>query len=159
MAFTLQQVFEKDSPKYKVIGIFDLENEIDKENQIIDEWTEFKLKTPIPIKKDHYFALGSRNGKDTNFSYYHEEGYNSSYHSKYYYEKKLVVVNESIEMDSDSAQACFYYTLKLDFKNWSEKTHQNFPLSFRKITPFLLYSLRKELNIPRVLIYHIFKFF
>ena len=151
--------------EYQITGKYEIENQIDKKEKSSKIWKEFKLKTPIPIKKDEYFGLGSKDYSDTSFNYYYEGDENeedipneeemNSYFNVYL---KSFLLNDIVEMTGDGAQVCFYYTLKLQYSNWSEQTHQNYPLSFQKNVPYLMFYFRRVLKVPRVLIYHIFKF-
>jgi hypothetical protein len=145
--------------EYQVSGKYNLENEIDLNENIIDIWKEFKFKTPIPIKKDHFFALGSAdNVSSTQFSYFFPNE-NDEKNSQHNYFTKSIDNNSIVSLSDDRAQVCMYYTLVIGYKNWSEKTHLNYPLSFQKIVPVLLFYFKKKMKIPRVLIYMILRMF
>ena len=147
--------------EYQVTGKLDLENQMDFSEPITDIWREFKLETPIPVKKDHYFALGSKDNSSTSFSYFfpskgeHED----KIHSHHEFIQNQLKTDEYISLSGDRAQLCLYYTLSIGYQNWSEKRHLNYPLSFRNIVPITLFYLKKKMKVPRVLIYHIFRMF
>jgi hypothetical protein len=179
MAYTFKKIEEESNPyenkikacepnqsSFLISGEFDLENEINLKEKVVERWIEFQLKSPISIKKDEFFGLGSKDGKDMCFSYYLIDNSNKlvefedkTRRSLYEYFVKPPSINCLISFSGDSSQLCYFYKLRIDFKNWSEKIHFNYPLSFQKIAPFLLFYFKKKFKLPRVLIYHIFRKF
>lgn len=150
---------EKVKVTFKITGKFDLENDLQMNvNEYTEKWKEFKLESPIPIKKNEFFALGTKDCSNANFSY-HFPTDSFERNSLHCFIDPTPVLDQSLELNYDRGQLCFYYTLKLRYCDWSEKTHLNYPLSFQRIVPLLFFILKKKFKVPRVLIYQIFRFF
>ena len=143
--------------EYTVKGVHKLE--IDKTEWQKNCWVEFGLKKPIKIKKNEYLGISTEDLSDSFFSYYLGENDPSIRKSFYDTLGSVPNLNDTICLLEDKSQICFYYTLQIDYENWSESAHHSYPYFFTDVVPLLLYYLKKKFNLPRVLIYHIFRKF
>eukprot|EP01091_Cochliopodium_minus_P003864 TRINITY_DN13817_c0_g1_i1.p1 TRINITY_DN13817_c0_g1~~TRINITY_DN13817_c0_g1_i1.p1 ORF type:complete len:232 (-),score=33.63 TRINITY_DN13817_c0_g1_i1:36-731(-) len=173
MAYTLEPQFDQnnlsgkkmnknswtsESYKYRVIGKHELTDNMEIRDKPKNQWAKFQLQKPIPIKKDHFFSLCNKSMENCSFAYFTpDDEHKRSHHT--FQKADLPKEKDILSFKHDQSYLCYYYSMQLNYKYWDEKSHQNYPLSFKKSVPVILYYLKKKNRIPRVLVYLIIRMF